>query len=275
MVHTLIKGLLWFIVLGMGSNDLSVLSYNIRYANPKDGEDQWEYRRDKISDYLQKSQPDVVGMQEVLEHQLNYLLDQTQGYVYVGVGRDDGKTKGEYSPILYRTASLQLIESNTFWLSPTPDQISVGWDAALPRICTYARFEHRKSKKQFWVFNTHFDHIGEEARKQAASLIIETIEKVNQDQLPVVVTGDFNLTPDTDPIQLLQAKYEDIMGKSVSTDLHYGTFNGFDLTQKGDRRIDYIFQKGFSLKRAKHLWIKTDEGRWASDHHPVYARLKF
>jgi endonuclease/exonuclease/phosphatase family metal-dependent hydrolase len=193
----------------------------------------------------------------------------------VGVGRDDGKTKGEYSPILYRTASLQLIESNTFWLSPTPDQISVGWDAALPRICTYARFEHRKSKKQFWVFNTHFDHIGEEARKQAASLIIETIEKVNQDQLPVVVTGDFNLTPDTVPIQLLQAKYEDVMGNSVSTDLHYGTFNGFDLTQKGDRRIDYIFQKGFSLKRAKHLWIKTDEGRWASDHHPVYARLKF
>ena len=275
MVHTLIKGLLWFIVLGMGSNDLSVLSYNIRYANPKDGEDQWEYRRDKISDYLQKTQPDVVGMQEVLEHQLNYLLDQTQGYAYVGVGRDDGKTKGEYSPILYRRASLQLIESNTFWLSPTPDQISVGWDAALPRICTYARFEHRKSKKQFWVFNTHFDHIGEEARKQAASLIIETIEKVNQDQLPVVVTGDFNLTPDTVPIQLLQAKYEDVMGNSVSTDLHYGTFNGFDLTQKGDRRIDYIFQKGFSLKRAKHLWIKTDEGRWVSDHHPVYALLKF
>ena len=255
--------------------DLEILSYNIRYDNPEDGKNQWKFRKETLMGYFLKNTPDVVGMQEVLHNQLNDLTSTLEDYAYVGVGREDGKTKGEYSPVFYRKSALNLLESDTFWLSETPEQISVGWDAALERICTYARFEHRQTKKQLWVFNTHFDHVGVKARAEAANLILKKIKQLNPSGLPTVITGDFNLTPETLPIQIFQAAFEDVLLELPKSDFTYGTFTGFDTENNAERRIDYIFQKGFTVKKAAQLWIKTPEGRWASDHHPVYLACSF
>lgn len=255
--------------------ELKILSYNIRYDNANDEEDQWKFRKETLFKYFRETTPDVIGMQEVLHHQLKELEASLEVYFYAGVGREDGKTRGEYSPIFYNKKRLKLVKTSTFWLSESPDTVSVGWDAALERICTVVLLEHRKTGKQFWVFNTHFDHIGVRARKEAAQLILNKITELNSINLPTLLTGDFNLNPDTEPIQLVQSVLQDVMKELPSSDPYYGTFTGFKLDQTPKNRIDYIFQKGFILAKAAHLWIKTPKGRWASDHHPVYAICTF
>ena len=233
------------------THDLEVISYNIRYDNPEDGKNQWKFRKETLMGYFLKNTPDVVGMQEVLHNQLNDLTSTLEDYAYVGVGREDGKTKGEYSPVFYRKSALNLLESDTFWLSETPEQISVGWDAAHARICTFARFEHRQTKKQLWVFNTHFDHVGVMARVEAANLILKKIKQLNPEGLPTIVTGDFNLTPETQPIQIFQAAFQDVLLELPTSDSTYGTFTGFDTENNAERRIDYIFQNEYKLSLMK------------------------
>ena len=256
-------------------NTLEVVSYNIRYDNSQDGKNQWDIRKETLASYLLKSSPDIIGMQEVLNNQLADLSNFLKEYKYVGVGREDGKTKGEYSPIFYRKSKLKVLMSSTFWLSETPQKISVGWDAALERICTYALFIDRKSKKQFWVFNTHFDHLGKIARSESVNLILERISILNVNDYPILVTGDLNLTPETLPIKKFQSNLNDVLSDLNLNDPKYGTFNGFDITKNANRRIDYIFQKGFRVLSAKHVWIKTQNDLWASDHHPVYLKCSF
>lgn len=262
-------------VFSIFENTLEVVSYNIRYDNSQDGENQWDIRKETLASYLLKSTPDIIGMQEVLNNQLADLSNFLKDYKYVGVGREDGKTKGEYSPIFYRKSKLKVLMSSTFWLSETPQKISVGWDAALERICTYALFIDRKSKKQFWVFNTHFDHLGEIARSESVNLILERISILNVNDYPILVTGDLNLTPETLPIKKFQSNFNDVLSDLNLNDPKYGTFNGFDITKNANRRIDYIFQKGFRVLSAEHMWIKTPKDLWASDHHPVYLKCSF
>ena len=262
-------------VCSIFENTLEVVSYNIRYDNSQDGENQWDIRKETLASYLLKSSPDIIGMQEVLNNQLADLSNSLKEYKYVGVGREDGKTKGEYSPIFYRKSKLKVLMSSTFWLSETPQKISVGWDAALERICTYALFIDRKSKKQFWVFNTHFDHLGQKARSESVNLILEQISILNVNDYPILITGDLNLTPETLPIKKFQSNLNDVLSDLNLNDPKYGTFNGFDITKDAKRRIDYIFQKGFRALSAEHLWIKTPKGLWASDHHPVYLKCSF
>ena len=256
-------------------NELTVISYNIRYDNPNDGENQWKYRKERVANYIKEIRPDIIGMQEVLDPQLVFLDVSLTEFSFVGVGREDGKTKGEYSPILYNSDSLSLLQTDTFWLSETPTVISVGWDAALERICTYAQFEHKETGQKFWVFNTHFDHIGELARIQSAKLINQKIKMLNMNNSPVVITGDFNLTPDTAPIKIFQNTYIDVMQKTPANANNYGTFTGFDKLSNGEDRIDYIFQKGLKTLESTHIWLKTTSGGWASDHHPVQAIFSF
>ena len=256
-------------------NELTVISYNIRYDNPNDGENQWKYRKERVANYIKEIRPDIIGMQEVLDPQLVFLDVSLTEFSFVGVGREDGKTKGEYSPILYNSNSLSLLQTDTFWLSETPTVISVGWDAALERICTYAQFEHKKTGQKFWVFNTHFDHIGELARIQSAKLINQKVKMLNMNNSPVVITGDFNLTPDTAPIKNFQNAYIDVMQKTPANANNYGTFTGFDKLSNGEDRIDYIFQKGLKTLESTHIWLKTTSGGWASDHHPVQAIFSF
>ena len=256
-------------------NELTVLSYNIRYDNPNDGENQWKYRKERVANYIKEIRPDIIGMQEVLDPQLVFLDVSLTEFSYVGVGREDGKTKGEYSPILYNSNRLTLLQTDTFWLSETPKVISVGWDAALERICTYAQFKHKETGQKFWVFNTHFDHIGELARIQSAKLIHQKIKMLNTNNFPVIITGDFNLTPDTAPIKIFQNAYVDVMQKTPTNANNYGTFTGFDKLSNGEDRIDYIFQKGLKTIKSTHIWLKTTSGGWASDHHPVQAIFSF
>ena len=180
------------ILLFANTYDIKVISYNIRYNNPNDGKDIWENRRSSIVNYVIDEDPDFIGFQEVTFSQLNYLNLNLPDYNYVGVGRDDGKNKGEFSPIYFKKSNFKLIDSSTFWLSTNPEIISVGWDASMERICTYGLFKHKKSNKEIWVFNTHFDHIGAIARLESSRLIVKKIKELTKEDDYVILTGDFN-----------------------------------------------------------------------------------
>ena len=201
------------------------------------------------------------------------LLAGLPDYYYVGVGRDDGKTKGEYSAIFYKKDELRLVEESTFWLSDTPEKVSVGWDAALPRICTYALFEHQESKRQYWHFNTHFDHMGVKARAESAKLITSKIASLADGEEAVVLSGDFNAEPQQEPISVLKNNFQDPI-ETVDLKGSLGTFNGFDLYANLDRRIDYIFYKSVKPIEYLHLDTKRSNKRWISDHLPIYFKFK-
>ncbi|MBT5233297.1 MAG: endonuclease/exonuclease/phosphatase family protein [Flavobacteriaceae bacterium] len=266
---------IYFLLSNLVSDEIKVISYNVRYNNPNDGKDIWENRRSTIVNLIKNENPDFLGLQEVNHAQLLFLNSNLSNYSFVGVGRDDGKTKGEYSPIFYNNNLFDLIKSDTFWLSSTPDKISVGWDASMERICTYAVFKSKTNKKNIWVFNTHFDHIGIEAREKSADLIISVINKLTEPEDYVVLTGDFNLLDDSKPIMNLQSNFNDTNKNLEKTDKSYGTFNNFKLNFVSKSRIDYVFEKNFKLINSRHIIVKTPEGRWASDHHPILAKLKF
>lgn len=255
---------------------VDVLTYNIKYDNVSDSVNNWNDRKAAMTQLLEHYKPGIIGMQEVLHIQLSYLVSHLPNYVAIGVGREDGKEKGEYSPILFDTTQYKLLHSETFWLSTTPNKISVGWDAALERICTYGRFEDLQTSKQFWVFNTHFDHKGSVAREKSAELIVSKINEINTDALPVVLMGDLNLTPDQKPIQFIQNQMTDgKMGSETSFYGPTGTFNGFDPNMVLDRRIDYIFVKGFKVKSYIHIDDRMENNKHISDHLPVLARMEF
>ena len=258
------------------SQDISVMTYNIKWDNTNDTVNNWNDRKEAMVDLLKHYQPNIIGMQEVVNGQLNYLVTNLPNFASIGVGREDGKEKGEYSPILYDTELLKVVKSSTFWLSDTPDKISVGWDAALERICTYALFEDLKTKKQFWVFNTHFDHIGVVAREKSAELIVSKMKDINVDNLPVVLMGDLNLTPDETPILYLKDALTD--GHSITEKKFYGptgTFNGFDQDRVLTNRIDYIFVDSFKVLEYMHIDDRMENNKHISDHLPVLATISF
>lgn len=258
------------------SQDISVMTYNIKWDNTNDTVNNWNDRKEAMVDLLKHYQPNIIGMQEVVNGQLNYLVTNLPNFSSIGVGREDGKEKGEYSPILYDTKLLKVVKSSTFWLSDTPDKISVGWDAALERICTYALFEDLKTKKQFWVFNTHFDHIGVMAREKSAELIVSKMKDINMDNLPVVLMGDLNLTPDETPILYLKDALTD--GQSITEKTFYGptgTFNGFDQDRVLTNRIDYIFVDSFNILEYMHIDDRMENNKHISDHLPVLATISF
>ena len=260
-------------ILCVGQN-LKVMSYNIKYDNENDTVNNWNDRKVAMANLLKKYHPEFIGMQEVLYRQLNYLNESLKDYGYIGVGRDDGKLKGEFSPILYDTENITLLKSNTFWLSKTPDKISVGWDAAMERVCTYGLFEDKSSKKKIWVFNTHFDHIGTKARKKSAKLILKKIKQLNVEKLPVILMGDFNLRPEEKPIHSIQNKMDD--GQHISKTRikgPKGTFNGFDSNDPMEKRIDYIFTARLEVESYRHIDERLKTGKHISDHLPVLASL--
>ena len=263
-----------FSFLNFISDPIKIISYNIRYNNPNDGKDIWENRRETITDFIEKEAPDFLGLQEVNFPQIQYLNSNLINYNFIGVGRDDGKTRREFSPIYFDESKYNLLLSNTFWLSKTPENISVGWDAAMERICTYGLFKQKNDGSKVWVFNTHFDHIGNVAREKSVDLILSKIKDLTKDKDQIIITGDFNLSEDSVPIKKLQNFYNDVNIKMDNKSKFYGTFNNFKIDNNYNNRIDYIFYKNFDLIKSSHLHIKTDQGRWASDHHPVIAILK-
>lgn len=274
--YILVSGLLIFTSDCFTQQEIKVMSYNIRLELKSDGENWWELRKDRVAGLMNYYEADFIGMQEVLQNQLNYLKDNLVGYDYIGVGRDDGKEAGEYSCLFYKKDKFTLIQQSTFWLSPTPDIPSKGWDAALNRVCTYGLFKNNKTKKFVWVFNTHFDHIGKEARLESAKLIIKKIKELNTKNYPVVLTGDFNSRPEDDPIQFICSNMKD--SRTIS-EMVYGnadTWNAFQFDKKPDGRIDYIFINDPAKMKVKKFATITDsyDKKYPSDHFPVLATME-
>ncbi|QCX02344.1 endonuclease/exonuclease/phosphatase family protein [Aggregatimonas sangjinii] len=252
------------------------MSYNIKYDNESDTINNWNDRRLPMLALVKKHNPAFIGMQEVLLNQLEFLDAPLNDHKYIGVGRDDGKEKGEFSPIFYDTKKYALLKSNTFWLSESPDIIAIGWDAALERICSYGLFQDKTTKKRLWVFNTHFDHKGKKARRNSVKLILKRIKRLNTENLPVILMGDLNLTPEEGPIVRLQKKMDD--GRRISKSPPsgpVGTFNGFNSNVPMDRRIDYIFLKGIAVQEYHHIDERRTNGKHISDHLPVLATITY
>ncbi len=257
------------------SQNIRLMTYNIRYDNPGDGEDRWAIRKENLCKQIMFYEPDVLGIQEGLLHQLSYMDSSLLKYSYLGVGRDDGKKAGEYCAIFYHTGHLKLLKQSTFWLNENPDSISKGWDAALPRICTFAQFETIKNKKKFWVFNTHFDHIGEIARNKSAELIINKINQLNINNLPLILMGDFNLEPESEAIRYISGKLHDtkFMAQNVTFGPE-GTFNGFEFDKPVEKRIDYIFINSQCSKVMRYGVLSDSYNcHYLSDHLPVFVEL--
>jgi len=265
--------LLCLCALNLCGQEVSIMSFNIRYDNPNDGEDQWAERKEALSGLIKYYEPAAMGVQEAVFDQMQYLDSTLRQYSYIGVGRDDGVKGGEFSAIFYDSTRLALLDEGTFWLSTTPDEVSKGWDAALPRICTYGLFRDRSSEKIFWVFNTHFDHIGEAARINSAALLVRRINEMNIGQNPVLLLGDLNSEPDDAPIQLLNNNLKDAYLNSTKVYGPEGTFFGFDPMALADRRIDYVFGKGLQFQSYRVIDDRRPNNRHISDHLPVLVNI--
>ena len=247
------------------------MTYNIRYNNPGDGVNAWPNRRDRLAALVRFQAPDVVGFQEALRGQIDDLAERLPGYEWVGVGRDDGADGGEFSPVFYRSDRVELLDHGTFWLSDAPDEVgSVGWDAALPRVATWVRIS--VDDQEYVVVNTHFDHVGEQARRNSAELIVARAAALASGA-PVIVLGDFNAAPDSISYATLADALSD--AREVASDA-YGpeeTFFGFAVADTVGRRIDHVFVD--ARLSVSHVAVLTEHirGRYLSDHLPVVADI--
>lgn len=264
-----------FVFAGVAQKQMNIITYNIRYNTPSDKENAWPNRRDNVMKLLKRHKADIFSVQEALYDQVMDLKDGMPGFDYVGVGRDDGNINGEFSAIYYNSNRYALIENGTFWLSQTPKIPSKSWDAALNRICTWARLRDKETRKTFYIFNTHFDHKGVKARKESAILILKKIGEIAARNEPVILTGDFNLTPEEKPLILIRQKLKD--ARQVSETVPQGpvgTFNDFDFTNKLENRIDYIFLNKFVGVKKYIVLTDSKDNRYPSDHLPVLAEIQ-
>lgn len=257
---------------------LKVMSYNIRLDVAADGENRWDARKDKVAALMNYYEAEFIGGQEVQHHQLEYLLTQLNGYGYIGVGRDDGNKEGEYSCIFYNKNKFDCIQQSTFWLSPTPDSVSFGWNAACRRICTYGLFQDKKTKQRVWLFNTHFDHAGDTARNESAKLVTKKVLEITSTKYPIIITGDFNSKPGETPAACMNQYF--INARNASKEKPYGpedTWNGFAFDKKPEGCIDYIFLSQHSRMRVKKFVTITDSYnmKYPSDHFPIMATIEF
>jgi endonuclease/exonuclease/phosphatase family metal-dependent hydrolase len=270
------KSLLIAIVFAVSSiaysQGLKVMTYNIRLDLASDGENRWDNRKEMLAGQALFYEPDFMGVQEALYNQMDYLDKNLPAYDFIGVGRDDGKQQGEYSAIFYNAGKFEVLEQHTFWLSQTPEKPSKGWDAAYNRVCTYGLFRDKKTKQKLWVFNTHFDHVGNVARVESAKLILKKIKEVNKQNLPVILTGDFNLEEESESIKLISTEMSDAKKSAKQSFGPAGTFNAFEFSKPVTKRIDYIFTKGVIINKYAVL-SDSDHCRYPSDHLPVYAEI--
>ncbi len=269
------------IALSVQAQTINVMSFNIRYSTAADSLNAWSYRKDKVASQITFHETDIIGVQEALHSQVIDLQQALPHFGFVGVGRNDGRQDGEYSAIFYNAAKFQILDSQTFWLSQTPTVAgSKSWDAALPRIVTWAKFKDVKTKKIFFHFNTHFDHIGTTARRESAHLLLKKISEI-AGKNRVLVTGDFNAKPTDEPMTVLSNTADPLHlmdAKLVSQQPHYGptgTFNAFGPKETSNEPIDYIFIKN-GFKVLQHAALSQSwQGRFSSDHFPVFATISF
>lgn len=261
------------------AQDLKVMTFNIRLNIAVDSLNAWPYRKDMVASQVKYHQVQLLGVQEALHLQMTDLQERLPSFKYTGGGRDDGKEKGEYSAIFYDTVYLKLIRSATSWLSETPSVPgSKGWDAAYPRVVTWGEFRHKKTGKIFYAFNTHFDHMGKIARRESARLLLKMVKEIAGNN-KAVITGDFNATPQDEPVQVILDEKNPLHftdSKALSASGHYGptgTFTGFAGKERDDEPIDYIFLKGKWEVKDHAAISQSWRGRFASDHFSVIATL--
>lgn len=266
------------------SQELTVASYNIRYSNEGDSlkGNGWDQRAPVIAQLIQFHDFDIFGTQEGKYGQLLDLKRLMPEYNFIGIGRDDGKQAGEFAAIFYKTDQYKLLDKGDFWLSTETNHPNKGWDAALPRVCSWGHFEDIKSGKTFYFFNVHFDHIGVEARRESAKLILDKIRIMAGDE-PTILTGDFNVDQDNESYHLLNDSdiLQDAYDKASIRYALNGTYNDFNPNLKTGRRIDHIFlTKDFNVSRYGILLDSyrapnKEEARLPSDHFPVMIKIKF
>jgi endonuclease/exonuclease/phosphatase family metal-dependent hydrolase len=262
-------------------------TYNLRNANHGDSVhgNGWGWREPVLTAMIRFHDFDIFGTQEGLHHMLEDMKDSLPGYAYIGIGRDDGKQAGEYSAIFYKTAMFKLLDHGDFWLSDVTDRPNKGWDAVLPRICTWGRFREVATGWVFYMFNLHMDHVGVKARAESARLILAKIRQLPANT-PVILTGDFNVDQNSESYKLINESglLRDCYELSPIRLATNGTFNAFKVDGKTDSRIDHIFVTG--QFRAKRYGILTDTYRLAnegvagytarnpSDHFPVEVAIE-
>ncbi|CAH8293763.1 endonuclease/exonuclease/phosphatase family metal-dependent hydrolase [Mariniflexile fucanivorans] len=256
------------------SQNFSAMTYNIRLDVESDGENAWTHRKGFLTSQVLFFSPDILGVQEAKPNQMADLKTLLKTYQVIGLGRDGG-SEGEHSSIFYNTKKFKVEKENTFWLSETPEKVSTGWDAALPRICTYGLFTDLKTSKKVWVFNTHLDHVGEQSKLNAIKLIQKKMAEVNTKNYPVILMGDFNVEPNS---LLIKNLSESMLNTETVAELTFGpngTFNGFKFNEPVTRKIDYIFiSKTDNLKVNKQAVLSdSDDLKYPSDHFPVYVEF--
>jgi endonuclease/exonuclease/phosphatase family metal-dependent hydrolase len=254
------------------NNELTVISYNVRLVTTDDGENQWKYRAPATPAMIKDYSPDIFGVQEAVLEQLEYMDKYLPNYSYVGVGRENGKQRGETMAIFYNTKRVKLLDWGTYWLSETPDVPSRGWDAGCRRTVTWTLLEMKDSGKRFFYVNTHLDHVGVQARQKGLDLIVSKIAAMNPDNLPMVLTGDFNVQPNNPALTELNTKMKDARKTAAKTD-NRATYNGWG---RFASVIDYIYYDGFTSCPEYETIVRQYKNiPYISDHYPIVARLVF
>lgn len=262
------------------TSEITLATFNIRFDNPQDSLNNWKYRKDNVADFIRTQNLDIVGMQEVLHNQLEDLKARLPEYAEVGVGREDGKTKGEYAPIFFKKDRFEILDNNTFWLSQYPDSVGfIGWDGACTRIATWAKMKDRQNGKIFMAINTHFDHIGTEARRKGALLIIEKIKEIVDDK-PAVLTGDFNVNELSEAYNTLTTNSFVLNDAHKEAETKQGvdyTFHNFGKIKPSScEKIDFIFiTPNIKVSSSYIPQEANQEGRFLSDHNPEVVHLSF
>lgn len=268
---------LWISTMVLAQNDLSVMSYNVRLGSADDGENSWDFRKEKVAELIGYYEPDFLGMQEVQKMQLDYLLENLPQYKFIGLPRENGEF-AEYSCIFYNAEKFKVLEYKTFWLSETPNEMSKGWDAACHRIVTYGLFQDKKSKQKFWIANTHLDHMGMKAREESAKMLVEFSKELKaKKDIPFILTGDFNAEPNDKVISILKDALVDSYTSSNKKPYGpKGTWNGFKFNDKIETRLDYIFYTKEKSLTVGSISIIDDfyDFKYPSDHLPVLVHFK-
>jgi len=264
---------------------LRVMTFNIRYGTANDGPNRWPNRRELVFERIRQTHADVVGLQEALDFQIREILAAVPGYASIGVGRDDGKRRGEFSNILYRTDRFRPDAQGTFWLSDTPNVPgSRSWGNTIPRICTWARLVEKRTGRAFVMFNVHLDHRSQPSREKSAALVARRIAGRSHPADPVILTGDFNAGEQNPAILYLKGKQPDPDGRHTPVVLvdtfrvrhpdatPVGTFNGFTGRDDSDK-IDYIFALPGTGVLDAAIDRTNRDGHYPSDHFPVTATV--
>ena len=258
------------------ATSLSVMTFNMRYDNPEDGQNNWRFRRERVAGVIKAQEVDVLGTQELLSNQFNDLSGLLTGYQGVGVGRLDGVESGEYCAVFFRKDRFTLLDSGTFWLSETPEVVgSLGWDGACERIGTWAVLRDRDGREFFFI-DTHLDHVGQVARDEGVSLLMKRIETLSGGR-PVILTGDFNSEPGSSVVAHVQKDGVLRDAKAIAAQ-RSGTdwsFSDFGQIPEAERPLlDYIFVSGDIEAVRYEVLPDTFDGGYVSDHAPVMAVVK-